>query len=217
VNAKILRQEKSVGLLEDIAKEFALAKENAKTDSDSQYDRHHLIPQSLTKQIQTKMNRGEFDPNEYKLLKSVDWEMTNRVLKLCHGNYNEVLRGNAVPTQVLRRLNHDFLNRNCRYSSLDGERKALKFLYYVADHSGIKIDVERISAEVGKKDYVNPLEMTFYFGIDETDIMKYLVDHFLYPEYEQYQELWELLENMMRVIPSHTLIGVGAEANGMSF
>jgi len=182
-------------LYEIIAKYFLKKNECAQMGEPERfYDRHHPIPQSVTKVIREKKERGEFSAAQLQLLEGINTDLVIVVPKLYHANFNCVFRGNCLLTDVLKTLDEVIMCENYRVGSIDGKKYIMEFFFFVADYSGKTVNVEEISREAGRRDSIVPCMMLNSFGITYEDIMKYLSDNFFYPQYEQYWDLWYFLQ-----------------------
>lgn len=158
------------------------------------YDCHHTIPRAVTKVIHKKLENGEFTLNQVKKLKTIKHKYTKEICKLYHRNFNQLFWGNCLLTDVIKKMEAVMFDANHRVKSVSDKECVLEFMFFVAYHNGKSVDVQNISLEVGREDYIIPKDLLKYFDIDCKDIMKYLADNFFYPDYEQYWEIWIFLE-----------------------
>lgn len=185
----------SEGLIHKVIANFYLFREGCKRlDPDLFFDRHHPIPRSVTRIIRKKIEHKELPPEQIRILMTIDCELTKRVCKPYHQNFNSLLKGNCHLVDVIRKLNEVILNPRHQVTSMNNKRHILEFMFFVAHHTGKHMDLDRISSAMGKQNYIVPVRLLEPFGINREDIMKYLADNFFYPDYESYGELWAILK-----------------------
>jgi len=176
--------------------EFLLAKDRFARDPKKYYflDSHHMVPRAVGDAVKKKIKNGDFSAAQCETLKKIDYSMTREIPMLYHRNFNRIFRGDCILTQVIWTLDGTILNANYSTTSMSEKTNVIEFMFYVAYYNGREIEPDRISREVSKKYSIVPYELLRCFDIDYSDIMRYLEDNFFYPRYDEYWDVWELLE-----------------------
>lgn len=196
--------------------EFFLTKDRCEKNPEKYFflDNHHVVPRAVGEALRKKIKNGEFTAAQCESLERINCNKVKEIPMLYHRNFNRIFRGDCILTQVLWTLDGTILNANYSTNSISEKSNIIDFMFYVAYYNGREVDPDRICDEVMKKYSMVPYNLLGCFNIDYLDIMRYLEDNFFYPQYEEYWDVWELLE---RTFNKKTLPIVVAENESVSY
>ncbi|MDF1498269.1 MAG: hypothetical protein P1P85_02860 [Patescibacteria group bacterium] len=210
-----------MGIFRDIIKEDSyLFKEDVSND---EFNYHHTIPLTIKIEILRKIAESKNRKKSGKkaeidriclLLSRIDVDNTKKILKKLHYNFNYIFKvGDLLPTEVLGKLKFEILREDyqmCDKKEKNGNRaktengnggkkkdKIVRFFFYASKFNNISYseeEIKRIDKKLSKR-CVTPKELLKYFKMSSEDIVFYLEDNFLYPGYNRFYEVWEMLSN----------------------
>ncbi|MCK4591872.1 hypothetical protein KAT63_00360 [Candidatus Parcubacteria bacterium] len=192
-----------MGILRDTIKEDSYLFEE--DISDGEFSEHHVVPLAVKKEIQQRIKEGFDRRNDRKnialaiklneLFNRIDVDKTKRVQIKLHENYNIVFEGDFLPTEALGKLEGmlDYNYRVC--GKKNGKTAIAKFFFYASRFNDIEYSDEEIEVIDRKleKGCIFPVDILILFKMKKEDLEYYLKENFLYPGYNRFYEVWEVL------------------------
>lgn len=174
---------------------------------DSELNNHHLIPLAVKNEMRLREKKGrgrKRNEKNKKLSKRIEGlfarfymiklDLTKRVPKKWHDNYNLLFEGDFLPTEVLGKLRYEMLRMD--YRMCGRKKKTIaRFFFYAAKFNDIEYNIEEIETIDRKleKGCIFPVDLLVMFKITKEDIEYYLEENFLYPGYYRFYEVWDFL------------------------
>ncbi len=155
-------------------------------------------------ELKKKRSRNErVDENLLSLLQRIETDRTKKVLLIEHQDFNQLFQG-LTPTEVLGKLRCEILNENYKVSVKEngnngkgiGRKKLFaRFFLNASRFNEIKFsneELEKIDKELDKRCVV-PAGLMKLFKMKTEDLEYYLKENFLYPGFERFFPVWDIL------------------------